>query len=66
VRAELCLTGDLNCDCRIDAGDFAALANCLTGPDHAATPSCQGADLDGDGDVDLVDAAQFAWRFTGP
>jgi len=66
VRVDLCVPGDLNCDCRIDAADFAVFANCLTGPDHAATASCEGADLDADGDVDLADAAQFAWRFTGP
>lgn len=45
--------------------DFAALVNCLNGPDVPASPDCEVFDLDSDGDVDLADAAAFQRAFTG-
>ena len=55
--------GDLTCDGRRDSEDLEQLAQCLQGPDVLASPGgCtpldfNRSDLDGDQDVDLVDAA---------
>ncbi len=50
--------GDLNCDGTI-LDDWRAwlLNDCLRGPDQAVSARCKAYDLDGDGDVDLHDAA---------
>ncbi len=49
--------GDINCDCQINATDFLLLLDCLTGPDIPFQEGCAPADLDNDGDVDLLDFA---------
>lgn len=56
--------GDINADATVSAGDLAALANCLAGPDQAGPPSCDAAhwsraDLESDNDVDLRDYGEL-------
>ena len=60
------LLGDLNGDDVVDAADFAALSDCLMGPDVAVSGGCEGADLDFDLDADLADFATFQVRFGSP
>jgi len=57
--------GDIDADGDVDAADAAALLNCLTGPEIAASPSCASADLDGDADVDLADVGPLQRLMTG-
>jgi len=62
------LPGDLDGDGDVDVDDFAALADCLNGPDNSPAPACSpdtDADLDADGDVDVKDFATFTQHFTG-
>ncbi len=49
--------GDVNIDGAVNAADFTAMANCLTGPGVTASPGCAPADLSGDADVDVDDIA---------
>ena len=51
--------GDCNADGDIDEFDFQCFAGCTTEPGEELLPGCEGADLDGDGDVDLVDFGIF-------
>ncbi|MCK4342147.1 MAG: hypothetical protein KAY37_10555 [Phycisphaerae bacterium] len=46
--------GDLDRDGDVDLDDFAAFADCLSGPDVAFAPGCDAADLDGDADEDAM------------
>jgi hypothetical protein len=46
---------DADCDGDVDAGDYAALAACLTGPGTPPVPACTRFDGDSDDDVDLND-----------
>ncbi len=58
--------GDCNLDWSVDLEDHAILTDCLAGPGIApAGASCVCFDQDGDGDVDLGDAAAFQAAFTG-
>jgi hypothetical protein len=58
--------GDLDADGIVDAGDLAAFAGCLAGPDVAEPPpgcdpnNFERADLHADGDLDLHDFAVLA------
>jgi hypothetical protein len=59
-RADFDLDGD------VDEGNYATFAGCMTGPmSGPPTKGCEPADLDGDTDVDLNDAAMFIFEFTG-
>lgn len=51
------LLGDINSDGFVDYQDFSALEACITGPTINAPAGCEQVDLDGDGDVDLIDVA---------
>jgi hypothetical protein len=53
------IRGDFDHDSDVDVEDYALLAPCIAGPYHAAIPACRPLDLDFDGDVDLVDMAEF-------
>lgn len=54
---EAAAPGDLNGNGTIEPDDLWIFENCLTGPQRAVLNGCTAADLDGDGDVDLADAA---------
>lgn len=60
-----CPAADINCDGNLDLVDHAVLASCLGGPAISADSSCLLFDLNGDGDVDASDAAEFFNHFTG-
>jgi hypothetical protein len=60
-------SGDFNADGQVDASDYEVMADCLEGPGESVSPLCPigvDADLDGDGDCDLMDFALFAQRLT--
>jgi hypothetical protein len=66
--------GDLDRNGRIDLDDYAALCDCLAGPDTPPSPDQPGLtievclrafDFDSDEDVDTVDFEAFQWSFTG-
>jgi lysozyme family protein len=60
--------GDFNCDGAIDLADFIIMANAYAGPDAYEAPAQSTVydfakcDLEGDGDVDLQDVAEFLTR----
>lgn len=57
---------DLTFDRFVDQWDFEQFAACFTGPGIAWTdPCCQGADLDGDGDIDMNDHGVFQRCYAG-
>ena len=60
-----CPAADVNCDGELDLVDHAALASCLGGPGISADSACLLFDLNGDGDVDASDAAEFFNAFSG-
>lgn len=58
------LPGDWNNNGVLDGDDFAALLSCQTAPDAGALgPGCTLFDFDTDEDVDLVNLAEFQWRY---
>ncbi len=63
VGAGPCALGDYDCDGVVSLADFGALALYFGGPDVAV--DCPAFDSDGDGDVDLVDVADFQSAFDG-
>jgi len=66
AAAPLCGTsGDGNGDCRISLDDHIEFVACFSGPEVSAAPECACYDMDGDGHVDLADAARFQRDFTG-
>ncbi|HEY3244869.1 MAG TPA: dockerin type I domain-containing protein [Phycisphaerae bacterium] len=61
------LPGDINADGQVNLTDYAALANCLSGPASAfPTATCCAFDLDHDTDIDLRDFAVAAPQITNP
>lgn len=59
--------GDADGDGTVAAADFAAAAQCITGPEAGpVATTCEFADLDDDTDVDLADMAGFQLRFGSP
>jgi hypothetical protein len=60
-------TADCDASGRVDVGDATAFLNCISGPTTAlGSLGCSCADLDNDGDVDLLDFALFEQEMTGP
>jgi len=57
--------GDADADGAITLLDFAAFADCVSGPLIERSPSCDIMDFDRDRDVDLIDFAAFQRVFTG-
>jgi probable HAF family extracellular repeat protein len=57
---------DFNENGLTELSDFVELNACLTGPGDARTASCSKADLDRDGDVDLIDFRVFQLWFEAP
>ncbi|MFH1110199.1 MAG: type II secretion system protein [Planctomycetota bacterium] len=58
--------GDCRVDGRVDLRDVARFQNCFTGSRGHVGRECHCADLDADGDVDLVDWRIFRELLTGP
>ena len=56
--------GDSDGDRDVDIVDYAALADCRTGPNLRASTSCAVFDLDADFDVDFRDFQRFEERMT--
>jgi len=61
-----CTGPDADNDGDIDWADYAMMVACLVGPDGGLGEGCECFDIDGDLDVDLVDAGQVHLRFTLP
>ncbi len=60
-------TGDSDFDGAIDAADYAAFSECMTGPRRVdRLCDCRFLDIDYDGDVDLGDFARFQNAYQGP
>ncbi len=55
--------GDGDIDDDVDLVDADLLAGCTTGPDVERSPGCEPFDFDGDGDVDMLDVAEFQKSF---
>ncbi len=66
-------SGDYDSDGAVTRDDFYFFHECLTndrpgingGPENNAGPGCRFADFDGDGDVDLLDFAEFQNLYVG-
>jgi hypothetical protein len=61
---EFGLTGDVDCNLRVDLKDFSVWPQCAFGP--GAPGLCSVFDADGDGDIDLRDAAALFRAFSRP
>jgi predicted outer membrane repeat protein len=59
---EFGLTGDVDCNLRVDLEDFSSWPQCAFGP--GAPGHCPAFDADGDGDIDLRDAAALFRLFS--
>jgi FG-GAP repeat len=57
--------GDVTQDSKVDLADHAFISDCATGPQTQADSDCICADIDSDGDVDLIDWGRFQTRFSG-
>lgn len=65
VTLEVCPFGDCDDDGFVTASDLASFSTCLAGPGASTPGSCDCADHDLDGDVDLADFAAFQLAFEG-
>jgi lysophospholipase L1-like esterase/fibronectin type 3 domain-containing protein len=54
------LTSDINDDCYVDSNDLSVIANYWLYTTCAGLGDCENADLEPDGDVDLIDFSDFA------
>lgn len=54
---------DTDCNGAINLDDVPGFVTCVGGPDADRSPTCEFADVEGDGDVDFVDAAGFQRAF---
>ncbi len=59
------IPGDLDVDRDVDWDDWNTFARCLHGPDAPVDATCKTADLNCDGNVDLLDVRLFLLAFTG-
>lgn len=58
------IPGDCDADHDVELSDFPAVASCLAGPFVSVSDvACACADVDDDGDVDLMDVAALQYRF---
>jgi hypothetical protein len=63
LKLNVLLEGDCDGDGSLDYDDFLNLCDCLHGPDHGLGFGCSCNDLDNDGDVTVLDAAEFQARY---
>lgn len=67
VVTAITLPGDTDCDNDVDLDDFTRFHDCVTGPLQGnpgpLSAGCALVDLEGDGDVDMVDFAMFQAGF---
>ncbi len=59
------IAGDLDGDGDVDLDDHAVFVGCVTGPGGGVDAGCEGADVDSDEDVDLLDWGHLQRLFTG-
>ena len=60
------MPGDCDGSGNVGLNNYAGFQTCLTGPSTGVVaPECFCADLDNDGDVDVVDFGLFQLIFTG-
>ncbi len=55
--------GDINADGAVGPQDMAGFSACLSGPDGSSDSVCETFDIDGDGDFDLGDFAEFQMAY---
>ena len=48
---------DFDSSCAVDATDVVFMLSCFTGPEGSVSQTCQAADLNNDGAVDMADFA---------
>ncbi len=60
---EVCLSGDLNQDGKVNLADCVVLLACMTGPGGGTRTGCGLSDVDSDDDVDLSDVQLFQTIF---
>ncbi len=60
------VAGDCAEDAGVSTGDIPGFVDCLSGPWAATQGECSCGDLDGDGDTDLHDVAEFQTSFVAP
>ena len=50
---------DLDNDGDVDADDLGLMGDCMSGPENVVAPGCEGAILDADSDVDMLEYLQM-------
>lgn len=58
--------GDFTGDGLSNLADLVQFEGCMTGPDIPYQPGCEPADMDGDGDVDIIDFGLFQVSYDHP